>query len=285
MGSTGELGRFDVTMPLAKVWESEDGELWFEGVASSTSLDRQQERMTPNAIRKMAAQTGLDLLPSHSAGPLEELGTVEEAWADNDRFRVSGRLDRSNPRSQRLFEKVRAGRRYGLSVGGRVTKAFWRFDAEVGRQVRHIDDVELDHVAVCRPEAAANPDTYLATLAKAAEGVIEDGSGDEDEEAMLARIGRAAVEAARKLWPFAKSEEPAPEMEADGTAEGDEIAELQELRKEMEERLQQVESALEGLKQEPAEEAEADAEPPAGRSRAIPGQETRAGQEPWAGVL
>lgn len=204
MAVTETDGKFDLTMPLAKVWEDEAGELRFEGVASSTCLDRQHERMTANAIRKMATQAGLDLLPSHRAGPLEELGTVEQAWVDSESFRVAGRLDRSNPQAQRLFDRVTGGRRYGLSVGGRVTKAFWRHDDEAGRQVRHIDDVELDHVAICRPEAAANPDTYLQTLAKAADAVI--GEPLPDDEATFARVGRAAIEAARSLWPFAKSD-------------------------------------------------------------------------------
>lgn len=266
-------GGFDVTVPLAKVWEDEDGEMWFEGVASSTSLDRQHERMTPNAINKMAGHAGLDLLPSHTSGPLEELGTVEQAWVDNDQFRVAGRLDRSNPRSRRLFEKVAAGRRYGLSVGGRVTKAFWRHDPEIGRQVRHIDDVELDHVAVCRAEQAANPDTYLATLAKAAEDVMEEGV---DEDAMLSRIGRAAVYAARSLWPFAKSE--AEEIEENGAAA------VEELRDEVVEALGEVREALAELEKS-SEEPEEPVRPMKGASQAIPGQERREPGEMWRGVV
>lgn len=262
-------GAFDVTVPLAKVWEDEEGTLWFEGVASSTRLDRQHERMTPNAIQKMAGQVGLDLLPSHRSGPLEELGTVEEAWADNDQFRIAGRLDGASPRARRLFEKVATGRRYALSVGGRVTKAFWRYDPEAGRQVRHIDDVELDHVAVCRPEQAANPDTYLATLAKAADDIIGDAC---DEDAMLARIGRAAVHAARSIWPFAKSEAPAD----------DEVDDLRELRAEVAKTLSEVRGALEELRK--AESARIT--PPAhGRSQALPGQERVERTDPWRGVV
>lgn len=268
----GELdGKFRVTMPLAKVWEDEDGELWFEGVASSTTLDRQQERMTPNAISKMATYKGIELLPSHSAGPLEELGSVEEAWADNDQFRVAGRLDKSNPQAKRLFQRAMSGRSFGLSVGGRVTKAYWQHDPEAGRQVRHIDDVELDHVAVCRPEAAANPDTYLAALAKASEGVIGEA---EDEEAMLARIGRAAVNAAKSLWPFAKAEE-APAEEALPT---DEQGELRELREEV----AGLRKAIEGLRRVPERE---EAPVARGESKALPGQERSASGDPWAGVV
>jgi len=270
-------GGFDVSLPLAKVWTDEDGEMWFEGVASSTRLDRQHERMTTNAISKMAGQVGLDLLPSHTSGPLEELGTVEQAWVDNDQFRVAGRLDGSNPRARRLYKNVLDGRRYGLSVGGRVTKAFWRHDPELGRQVRHIDDVALDHVAVCRADQAANPDTYLATLAKAAEDVMDE---DVDEEAMLARVGRAAVHAARSLWPFAKSEE-----HGEGDISGDSgVEEMTALRDEVAEALGEVRGALEELRKA-QEEAEEPVRPQQGVSKAIPGQETREARGMWRGVV
>ncbi len=284
-----DAGSFAVTMPLCKVWEDEHGEMRFEGVASSTSLDRQQERMTPRAIQKMAQHKGLELLPSHGAGPLEELGVIEEAWADNEQFRVAGRLDGSNPAARRLFEKAASGRQFGLSVGGRVTKAFWRYDEEAGRQVRHIDDVELDHVAVCRPGAAANPDTYLAALAKAAEGVIEEPPGDADEDAMLVRIGRAAVHAARSLWPFAKDQDAGEdEVDHDGAGDGvrEELAELRALRKDLESALGEVREALETLAKGEAEEDEDKVKMPAqGASQVLPGQDRRDGGGLWRGVV
>ncbi len=285
MARPEDAGSFAVTMPLCKVWEDEDGEMRFEGVASSTTLDRQQERMTPRAIQKMALHTGLELLPSHSAGPLEELGVIEEAWADNSQFRVAGRLDPSNPAARRLFEKAASGRQFGLSVGGRVTKAFWRYDEDAGRQVRHIDDVELDHVAVCRPGAAANPDTYLAALAKAAEGVIGEQPEDVDEEAMLVRIGRAAVHAARSLWPFAKAEDGVGD-EADGDDVDEELAELKALRKDLESALGEVREALETLAKGEPEEDEDEVETRAhGASQALPGQDRRDGGGLWRGVV
>ncbi len=289
MGAEAQMGEFAVSLPMTKVWRGADGTLRFEGVASSTRLDRQKERMTPNAIRKMATQTGLDLLPSHDAGALEELGVVEEAWVDNDQFRIAGRLDESNPEAVRLFEKVSQGRRYGLSVGGRVTKAFWRHDDEAGRQIRFIDDVELDHVAVCRPAAAANPDTYLSTLAKAAEGMTEPAPDGEDEAAMLARVGRAAVQAARSLWPFAKSE--VKQMDDGGEELAEELAAMRALRKSVEDALARLNDALEKMAEgaEDGELAEAEAdeseEPTPGVSRAIAGQERSAGGDMWSGVV
>ena len=61
---------FRVELPLTRMWKDDSGLMRFEGVASSTARDKQRERMTPEAISKMAAYQGIDLLPSHDAGPL-----------------------------------------------------------------------------------------------------------------------------------------------------------------------------------------------------------------------
>jgi len=283
--TTQQSGAFAVTMPLMKVWQDETGEMWFEGVASSTSLDRQQERMTPHAIEKMTDQKNIDLLPSHAAGALEELGTVEDAWVDNDQFRIAGRLDKSSPAAQRLFDRIVAGKIYGLSVGGRVTKAYWEFNDKVGKSIRYIDDVVLDHVAVCRPEAAANPDTYLSVLAKAAEAVT-DQTRDEDED-LLIRIGKAAVQVAKNAWPFGKTTEShgtqiSPE-DQDPASEPDELAEL---KKQLDETLDEVRKALTELRETTSAVNEVNTTE-AGKSQNLPGQETFASDagSPWAGIL
>ncbi len=230
MTEVSQESKFAVTLPLVKAWQDDAGQMWVEGVASSTSLDRQRERMTRNAIAKMQQYQGIDLLPSHNAGPLEELGTIEECWADNDSFRLKARLDETSPQAMRLFKRLAEGRQYSLSVGGRVTKAYWDFDAEARARIRHIDDVVLDHVAVCRPRQAANPDTYLATLAKAAEPVTEDGppQAADDNEDLIRRLGQAALDACRRLWPFGKST-----TEAEARAEPQEPGELEALRAEV----------------------------------------------------
>ncbi len=282
---------FSVTMPLTKVWRDEAGDMWFEGVASSTSLDKQQERMTQKAIEGMSKQVGVPLLPSHNAGALDDLGTAEECWADNEQFRVAGRLDKHNPEAHRLFEKVMSGKQYGLSVGGRVKKAFWRHDEEARALVRHIDEVELSHVAVCRPEQAANPDTYLAVLAKAAEPVTEEGERPRDDlrrEAeidVLARIGRAAVQAAKALWPFSKSGEKDDEVAVEDQAVEEEVSKVKELREQVEAVLTDVGDALSELHKD----ADGSKMPTAvhGEPQSLPGQEKHVCKDGdyWKGVL
>ena len=114
-----------MAIPLTRAWSGADGELWFEGVASSTALDRQHERMSRAAISKMARAGRIGLVSGHENGPRSELGVVEECWADNGRFLVRGRFDAGKREARELYDECTAGRRYGLSVGGRVLSARW----------------------------------------------------------------------------------------------------------------------------------------------------------------
>lgn len=172
---------FEVRVPLAKTWKDDAGDLWVEGVASSTEVDRQSERMSLRAIELMSQAQAVPLLPGHQSGRLRELGAIEECWVDNDEFRVRGRLDRTNPDARRLYERLARGRRCGLSVGGRVRDAHWEADEATGRSVRVIDEVELDHIALCRLGDAANPSAYLSVMGAAAGLAAEDEPVSEEE--------------------------------------------------------------------------------------------------------
>lgn len=189
-------GRFEFSVSAVGAWTDEQGELLFEGVASSTRVDRQQERMSPAAMAQMARCQGLPLMSSHRKRQ-KALGTVTECWVDEHLFRVQGKLDRNNPEAQELYERLQQGEKVGLSVGGRVQEASMVWDEEAGRQVRQIDQVVLDHVAVCRLEAAANPDTYLTVLAKAAAGLY----GSEESDGQQGRWERLWVRL-QSCWPL-----------------------------------------------------------------------------------
>ena len=176
------MSAFEFIVSLLKTWQDGKGGLRFEGVAASTCLDRQCERLTPDAMKEMAARACMALLPKHDAGPLEKLGTVEKCWVDNDQFRIVGSLDPTSSEAVRLYEKLKEGKQYGLSVGGRVLSAYREFDAFAGKHVKYIDDVALDHIAVCRPSSAANPDTYLSVLGDAATTAADAAEEETDFE-------------------------------------------------------------------------------------------------------
>lgn len=286
---SSQYGNFTMTVPLAKSWQDETQALRFEGVASSTSLDRQAERLTIAAMEKMRRYEGLDLLPSHKAGALEELGTIDHCWIDNSQLRIEGSLEPANPKALLLFKRLQEGHEYGLSIGGTVLRAHWEEDRELGRAVKYIDDVVLDHVAVCRSGHAANPDTYLCALAKAANFVLNEDEAEDATTIDAPLSGNAIVEALRNVWPFGartpkhltkskdNAEQPPPEAEM-GTE-----AEFADLHAQIAALTATVNDLRENLEKETAPANV----PEPGRPQSIPGQRTYVTNNTvtWKGVL
>lgn len=281
-GLTG-VGAFEFQASLEKTWEDE-GELWFEGVASSGSLDRQSDRMSARAIEMMAECGPLDLLPDHKAGALQELGIVEKCRVINGEFVVQGRLYADTDAVRTLCRRIAEGRKYQLSVGGKVIKARREMDLALGREVRVIEEVALDHVALCRAGHAANADTYLTVMAKAAEGVCGGSS-----KAVLRGLAKALARVCKALW---RSDVEKPEdqaAEAQGEV-GEELAEeIEELECELaraEEELDTVSKAL-GSEDEAADGdgCEAEADPGCRRSLELQDRGCREAANLWKGVL
>ncbi len=276
-------GEFQFEVPLVKAYRGEGGEMMVEGVASSTALDRQRERMTLAALSKMTHYQGIDLLPGHGAGPLEVLGTVEDVWLDDDQCRIVGKLDDEYPPAERLFKRLEEGKDFGLSVGGKVIAAHWERDDKLGKQIRVIDDVHLDHVAVCRATAAANPHTYLAVLAKTIEPMLEeeDDMSDEvvlSEEAQKGLVQRI-VEGIGGILRKSEDTETEPESDDDNPITR---AEFNEAMKGVEDGMAELVAAQaepEGV-EEPEEAAEGEPEAnPAVVAEAVEPAETPAAEE------
>ena len=182
----------------------------FEGIASSTGVDREGERMSPRALEAMARSGGVELRDGHRG---ETIGVVEECRREGERLTVRGSLE-DTPRARALWEKLRAGVRLALSVGGRK-RVVRRYSVVAGRHVRMIEEARLEHVAVCRPDEARNGETELrvesGARADARKWKVESGEGS------LARRGDAPTS-------------PAHVPCADGRgAEGDPPAENQPL--------------------------------------------------------
>ncbi|MCE5216929.1 HK97 family phage prohead protease [bacterium] len=230
--------------------ESEEQQEWrFEGLAASTRIDRQHERLGHRALESMvrrlrgeteggSAHRGGGRRPAltlgHQGRDRTVLGVVEESWVDEEGLHVRGRLDRGHAEAKSVYENLRHGGEYGLSVGGRVTAAHRVYDESAGEVIRVIDDVTLDHVAVCKPEQAANPATYLRALEKEGEAVeaedepesreATEGAGEEANASGATRggkLGGLLQELRRVLGrggPRAQETEPAepgPSDEAD----------------------------------------------------------------------
>lgn len=164
---------FLFSAPLVKSWRDASGAMWLEGVASSTALDRQKERLTLAGLQSIA-QGEVALLGDHSMGYSSELGVVKRLNVKGDKLHIEALLDADNPMAARLYRRVNDGHPYELSIGGKTISAHTAWDQEAGRQTKYIDEATLTHVAVCLPGSAANPDTWLSALAKSVDAVVAD---------------------------------------------------------------------------------------------------------------
>ena len=132
----------------------------FEGVASSTAVDRQREKMSAEALDEVARRGGVDLVVAHQ-GAGDVVGRIEECRVEGGVLRVRGSLRGDKGPAVQLRERLRRGEQLGLSLGGKVTRAHWGWDGQVEGPVRHLDEVWVEHVAVCPAEQAVNPDAWV----------------------------------------------------------------------------------------------------------------------------
>ena len=161
-----QFGEFKFLVPVAKA-VTENGELFVEGVASSTGLDKENDIITAKGQASMAswANSGTVVLGGEadhfSVAFDDDLGIVQKGEVLTDgSFFVRAKLDKDNPRAVGLHKKLADGAQLGLSVFGRVTKPVTK--SEDG--ARLIDEVALSRITVTK--RPVNPDTWLGAVAK-----------------------------------------------------------------------------------------------------------------------
>lgn len=157
-----------------------------EGIASSTSVDWYETRMTKPCLDGMAEQfrEGVDYLPRHHSflETVEWDGvigrTVEaevkranvvapkdgEDAQEQYSLTVRTRLNMREPLAQKLVERIRSGQAPGQSIGGWFTEIGVTYDQD-GRVQYPLDvhAIALDHLAAVR--CPANPDAERVWLA------------------------------------------------------------------------------------------------------------------------
>lgn len=247
--------------------------LGFEGVASSTGLDRDREWMTEACLNSMAGQAPVDIIPAPAEGrhwgaePGRELGVAKSfsVFAEGARMMlgVSGELSPSTEQGRAIYVNALAGQAYELSVMGGVTSGM-EAHPETGEVAKCFTDLRLDHIAVARAGKAINPDAWLAAVSKAAaeEGETvteaeETGTPETTEEATAEAVDPQDVQTAGEA-DITEAATAAREEEIDMTPE--EMAALVEgaVAKSvgpLTERLAAVEEKLASKAEEVAEEA------------------------------
>lgn len=151
---------FNIILPLNKSTESQ-----LTGIASTTSIDRDDERMSEEALRGMVddiKRIGVNLFEDHNHSWQNTLGVIKDAELINNQVAVKIDLDdpHTNPKVPMLLNKLKRGINLGLSVGGNVVSHSWQYDKNLGKKVKVLDRVKIYEVSVVG--IPSNADAYLS---------------------------------------------------------------------------------------------------------------------------
>lgn len=157
-------GDFQFNFYIEKaVVSEEDGKMGIKGVASTTNIDHDGERMSAESLNSMAKiinESTVPLRVEHQKDDGSIVGNVNKAWVDSrNQLWIEADLDKSHPAAKMLYKALKTGAKLGLSVGGRVKRAVKEFSEKTGKIVKTFYDVVLDEVSVC--QRPANYDAWL----------------------------------------------------------------------------------------------------------------------------
>lgn len=168
-------GEFPFTFYIEKAVATEtEKELIIEGVASTTNIDHDNERMSKEALDAMVNiinEKGVPLRVEHSKSQNAIIGDVFKGWVDErQQLHIQARLDKSHPVSGPLHHSMKdLGKKMGFSVGGLVKRAMREFSEQKGKLIKTFYDVELKEVSVTpRP---ANYDSWAVAKSMAKDEV------------------------------------------------------------------------------------------------------------------
>lgn len=142
------MNDFSIYVPLNK---SVTGEL--VGIASSMRVDRDDERMSKEALSMMAEEikrNGVNLFVDHEHKIDNIVGTVKNAEIVDERLMIGVVMDdpETNPRVSSIFNKLKKGIKLGLSVGGNVTGFKWEHDRALGKKIKVLDKVNIYEISI-----------------------------------------------------------------------------------------------------------------------------------------
>jgi hypothetical protein len=177
-------GDFTISLPVEfTVQKAGDGEcvpqhkVRFKGIASTGSVDRQNERFSDAALKSFAQQgVGLDLCigGNHADAMVDvtsEIGKVDTCSVEDGAFGVEGYLWDAHPWAAYMAQRLNDPEvppAWQMSIGGKVPEGgkatewgSWGTDP-----VGVINDVKLNHVLLCRGGSAVNPETSFGAAEK-----------------------------------------------------------------------------------------------------------------------
>lgn len=155
------MADFNFILPLQKNINSNT----LVGVASTTSVDRDEERMSHNALKMMVddiKKNGVNLFENHEHGWHNTMGFINDATLVGDQVHVNIELDdaTTNPKIPALLNKLKKGIKLGLSVGGNVQDFKWEYDRTLGKKIKVLDKVKIFEVSVVG--IPSNADSFVS---------------------------------------------------------------------------------------------------------------------------
>jgi len=144
------------------------------GVAATTGIDRDDERMSIKFIAKMKkVAEGLPLfIETHRPSDLKQtIGIITKSGGDENNFEIEALLEDSdnNPKVKEVLSKmdsldIGGKSMWGFSVGGKVSKAYREHDVKANKDVIVLDDGDLFHVLLTNQPA--NAETMAQAMIK-----------------------------------------------------------------------------------------------------------------------
>ena len=229
---------FKFAIPVTRAYMNSEGEMFFEGTASSTSIDtfhtifnRQcQEGFSFDIIRGLESGDPVELEAEHlgEEEPMNILGALVSAVVtEEDKLKVTARLDGDNPKAVYYFKKMTTPdpvtgktKQFGLSINGTVETAHFEYSDELRKNIRVFDRVKLKRVGIVRKPS--NPDSWIEKIIRSVEwsdvetmsnkNIERDGVDLEQLIMMLMHIYQA-MEMLEMEEPEEESEDEMPESE------------------------------------------------------------------------
>lgn len=157
---------------ITKSYRGDNGEMFVEGIASSTNLDQTKEKMSPEAIKLMAAKfQGKPLNSEHQNDWDSNLGKIIESKVIDSQggpaLWIKAKLNDWMSRAKDLFTGLNTGElALGFSVEGHINPGglVKEFDPALGYSVPVYRDIEPGAVAVTNKPA--NLDTFCNAVTK-----------------------------------------------------------------------------------------------------------------------
>jgi cation transport regulator ChaB len=151
---------------VSKIEKTKDGYL-LEGVASSMVLDRQDDIMSEDFIKKMEINgVGLNVFIDHKTDSDHLIGSVIKTIDNNETlFLPVSKLEEpdDNPLVKKLLKRMADGIKFGYSIGGSISKAVKIWSDTLNKYVRYIIDGEIYELSVVPVPALPGSDVRLTT--------------------------------------------------------------------------------------------------------------------------